>query len=137
MNSADFETFVMALPNVQCVKNFGYSLFFVGDDHRLPFVSIAHSDNDFDNVSNLDREGVFRLNIGVSKATFNDLNSCLPDGEIDFSMVNVFLPHPHYASQHFVCILNPDGDHVVRTKQLIKEAHAIAESIHQRKKDRR
>jgi len=73
MKHSDLETFVAALPNVQRVDNFGYSFFFVGDDHRLPFVTIANSDNEYDNVSNLNREGVFRVNIGVSKDTFQKL----------------------------------------------------------------
>ncbi|MGI0014309.1 MAG: DUF6194 family protein [Nitrososphaera sp.] len=58
MTQAEVEAFVAELENVQRVENFGYSFFFVGDDHRLPFVTIANSDNDFDNVSNLNRDGV-------------------------------------------------------------------------------
>ena len=60
MTQAEVEAFVAALENVQREENFGYSFFFVGDDHRLSFVTIANSDNEFDNVSNLNREGVFR-----------------------------------------------------------------------------
>jgi hypothetical protein len=133
MNQVDFEAFTMELPNVQRVDNFGYSFFFVGNDDRLPFVTIADSDNDFDDVSNLDREDVFRLNIGVSKETFNNLIPCPSDGDIDYSILNVFLPHPHYARQHFVCILNPIDDNVEITKRLIVEAHSIAEDRFQRK----
>jgi hypothetical protein len=133
MNQVDFETFTMELPNVQRVDNFGYSFFFVGNDNRLPFVTIADSDNDFDDVSNLDREDVFRLNIGVSKETFNNLIPCPSDGDIDYSILNVFLPHPHYARQHFVCILNPIDDNVEITKRLIVEAHSIAEDRFQLK----
>lgn len=53
----------MGLPDVQREESFGYAFFFVGDDHRLPFVTIADSDSEYDRVSDLDREGVFRLNI--------------------------------------------------------------------------
>ena len=66
MNQAEVEDFVAKLDNVQREVNFGYTFFFVGDDHRLPFVTIAGSDNDYDRVSNLNREGVFRINIGIS-----------------------------------------------------------------------
>lgn len=134
MKQTDFEAFVNGLPNVQSEEKFGYSFFFVGSDHRLPFVTTTDSDNEYDDVSNLDREGVYRLNIGVSKETFNDLVSDQLDGDVDYAMLNVFLPHPHYSRQHFVCILNPAGDNVEKTKQLINEAHSIADKRLQRKK---
>jgi hypothetical protein len=125
MNQSEVETFVANLDNVQQEENYGYKFFFVGDDHLLPFVTIANSDNDYDSVSNLSREGVFRINIGVSRATFDSLVSS--DAEnIDYSALNTFLPHPEYAKQNWVCILNPSDENVAVTKQLITEAHAIA-----------
>ncbi|MBD0380952.1 DUF6194 family protein [Paenibacillus sedimenti] len=127
MNQADFEVFIMDLPNVQRQDNYGYSFFFVGDDRRFPFVTIADSDNDYDNLSNLNRVDVFRLNIGVSKETFNNLIADQLNKGIDYSVLNEFLPHPQYSRQHFVCILNPDGENAEKTKQLIIEAHLIAE----------
>jgi len=133
MRQADLEAFLASLPNVQRVENLGYTFFFVGDDHRIPFVSIAHSDNEFDDVSNLDREGVFRVNIGVSKETFNNLFDQSDSANIDYSVLNVFLPHPHYSRQRFICILNPGDDNAEATKRLMVEAHSIAEARVQRK----
>jgi len=52
---------------------------------------------------------------------------------VDYSVLDVFLPHPDYSKQHFVCILNPSGEHVETTKQLIIEAHSIAAARLQRK----
>jgi len=126
MRQADFEALIMGLPNVQTEDNFGYAFFFIGDDHRFPFVTIADSDNDFDIVSNLNREGVYRLNIGVSKETFRRLTASLKDEDIDYTALNVFLPHPHYAKQNFVCSLNPEGDNAGETKRLVEEAYSIA-----------
>lgn len=133
MNQAEIETFINQLANVQQEENFGYAFFFVGDDHRLPFVSIADADNDFDNVSNLNRVGVFRVNISVSKATFQNLVGESSGESVDYALLNVFLPHPHYARQHFVCILNPAGENDELTRQLILEAHSLAEARLQRK----
>ena len=133
MTQAEVEAFVAELENVQRVENFGYSFFFVGDDHRLPFVTIANSDNDFDNVSNLNREGVFRINIGVSKETFKKLIAEPSSERVDYSVLDVFLPHPDYSRQHFVCILNPSNENVETTKKLIVEAHSIAAVRLQRK----
>jgi Family of unknown function (DUF6194) len=97
MNQSDLETFVAALPNVQREDNFGYSFFFVGNDHRLPFMTIANSDNEYDNVSNLNREGVFRVNVGVSKDTFQKLVGQVDKDSVDYSALNVFMPHPDYS----------------------------------------
>lgn len=128
MNQADVEAFVAGLDSVQREENFGYIFFFVGDDHRLPFVTIAQSDYDYDNVSNLNREGVFRINIGVSKETFESLVADSGSENIDYSVLDTFLPHPDYAKQHWVCILTPSQEHEEATKQLIVEAHSIAAS---------
>jgi len=49
------EVFVAELENVWREVNRGISLF------------IANSNNDFGNMSNFDREAVFRINFGVSK----------------------------------------------------------------------
>lgn len=61
--------------NVETADNFGYTFFFYGADHMLPFATLAVADYDYDRFSNLDRPGVFRLNIGVSKQTFAELGS--------------------------------------------------------------
>jgi hypothetical protein len=132
MDQADLEAFVSELPEVQREESFGYTFFFVGDDHRLPFVTFANSDNDFDDVSKMDREGVFRVNIGVSKETFKSLTSRSDTEDIDYSVLDVFLPHPHYSRQHFVCILNPVDENAEETKRLIVEAHSIAEARYRR-----
>src|SRR5919108_1666592 len=42
--------------------------------HRFPFATIVTKDyGDFDRASNLDRPGVFRLNVGVRKETYRSL----------------------------------------------------------------
>lgn len=124
MNQQQVETFVETLDNVQREENYGYHFYFVGNDHRLPFVTFANTDQDFDNVSNLNREGVFRVNIGVSKETFDSLVGVMENP--DYTVLNVFLPHPDYAKQHWVCILNPAGENEALTQKLIREAHSIA-----------
>ena len=133
MTQEEIEAFVATLDNVQRVENFGYSFFFVGDDHRLPFVSIADSDNDFDSVSNLGRDGIFRINIGVSRETFESLLADSSTENVDYSVLDVFLPHPHYSKQRFVCILNPSGENAETVKRLIVEAHSIAAARLQRR----
>jgi hypothetical protein len=126
MIQADVEAFVEALENVQREENYGYVFYFVGEDHRLPFTTIAETDNEYENVSQLSREGVYRVNIGVSKATFDSLVGSADMEKMDYAALNVFMPHPDYAKQHFVCILNPSGENETTTKRLIVEAYSLA-----------
>ena len=133
MDQAEVAAFVSSLENVQQTENFGYIFFFIGDDDMVPFVTIAHTDNEYEKVSNLNREGVFRINIGVSRQTFNTLISEFPSEPIDYTVLNTILPHPDYARQNFICVLNPAGANIAKTKQLIAEAHDLALARFQRK----
>lgn len=125
MNQAEVEAFVEALDNVQREENFGYIFYFVGEDHLVPFVSIAASDNEYDKVSNLNREGVFRINIGISRTAYDEVVGHISSEDVDYTTLNVFLPHPEYAKQNFVCILNPSGENAELTKKLMVEAHDL------------
>ena len=113
---------------VETAQNFGYTFFFYRSDHKMPFATLAASDNDYDRVSNLDRPGVFRLNIGVSKETFQSLFST--DGvtlsDYDFTALDRIMPHPEYAAQYFVCVLSPSEATFQAIKPLLAEAYAIA-----------
>jgi hypothetical protein len=62
------------------------------ESRRFPFATIVTQDyGDFDDLSDLDRPGVFRLNIGVSKETYRSL---FPgDGEHDFTALDRLMPH--------------------------------------------
>ena len=68
------------------------------------------------------RAGVFRLNIGVSKATFERLVGSMTDP--DYAAFGVVLPHPTYAKQLWISILNP-SDETFRevVMPLLDEAH--------------
>ena len=93
--------------------------------HRFPFATIVTKDyGEFDNASNLDRDGVFRLNIGVSKATYSSLFG--GEGEHDFSELDRLLPHPVYGANHWVCVLNPSDSTFHELAPLLSEAYEIA-----------
>lgn len=114
---------------VQVSNNFGYTFFFYGDDHRLGFITIANSDNEYDRVSNLDREGVYRLNIGVSRQTFQSLfgSNKIDVSSYDFTVLDTIMPHPDYAPQSYICILNPTETTFAELKPLLAEAYEIAQ----------
>lgn len=120
------------LPNVTTLDNFGYRFFFYGTDQVLPFVTIAASDNEHDKISDLDRDGVFRVNIGISKDTYNKLFADSKT-EWDYTELNRFMPHPDYAAQHFICVLNPEEDRLSETIRFIEEAHLVAKNRFDRK----
>lgn len=99
---------------------------------RLPFATIVTKDyGEFDNTSQLDRPGVFRLNIGVSRDTIRALFGHAPgeDGAentaYDFAALDRLMPHPVYAPQSWVCVVNPSPETFEAVKPLLAEAHSI------------
>jgi hypothetical protein len=105
------------------------------DKQRFPFATIVTKDyGDFDNASNLNREGVFRLNVGVSRETFRSLFADdVTDETYDFTALDRLLPHPVYGRQSWVCVLNPSADTFERVKPLLREAYEIAVAWVQRR----
>ncbi len=107
---------------------------------RFPFATIVTKDyGEFDCASNLNRPGVFRLNIGLSQATFRSLfGSPTPssggadaaDTGPDFSALDRLLPHPVYAPQSWVCVLNPSVATFDTLKPLLAEAYDRAVKRH-------
>ena len=89
--------------------------------HWPNFATLVTSD-EYDTFSNLARPGVYRLNLGLSKATFDSVVGGVSDP--DYTALDRLMPHPVYALQHWVSILNPSEetfDTVV--KPLLDEAH--------------
>jgi hypothetical protein len=104
------------------------------DNRRFPFATVVIKD-DYDQASQLHREGVFRLNVCVSKETFRKLfgepqaksgtNGAAADVH-DFTALDTLMPHPVYAAQSWVSVLNPADATLDAAKQLLAEAYEIA-----------
>jgi hypothetical protein len=93
------------------------------DRHRFPFATIVTKDyGDFDNSSNLNRPGVWRLNVGVSRDTFKQLFPD-PDATYDYTQLDRVMPHPVYAPQSWVCVLNPSEATFASVEPLLGEAY--------------
>lgn len=112
--------------------------------HQFPFATIVTKDyGDFDNTSHLDRPGVFRLNIGISRDTFRALFGYAPgedsteNADYDFAALDRLMPHPVYAPQLFVCVLNPSPETFETVKPLLAEAYSIVAARHARKQTTR
>ena len=105
-------------------------------DNRWPFATIVVSDYPgFDESSKLHRPGVFRLNIDVGRAAFAQLLGYPPAAhadhadEFDYAALDRLLPHPAYATQAWVSILNPDQTRS-QAQALLTQAHARAAARH-------
>lgn len=131
MNEAAIASHITdTFPGVETTEAFGYMFFFYDSERKLPFATLAASDNDYDRGSNLDRPGVFRLNIGVSKQTFQQLFGAdkVDLSGYDLTALDAIMPHPDYAPQFFVCVLNPDEATFGRVQTLLAEAYGLAVS---------
>ena len=100
----------------------GATFFSLDESHWPNFATIVTGEA-FDDGSNLSRPGVFRLNIGaLSRETFQRLVGGVSDP--DFTELDRLLPHPVYAKQRWVAILNPGArsfEEIV--KPLLAETH--------------
>jgi uncharacterized protein DUF6194 len=103
-------------------------------ERQFPFATIVTGDH-YDSVSELNTPGAYRINIGLTKATYvasfgaaptqRDAGGVLDTG-FDYAAVDTVMPHPIYASQHWVCVVNP-GEATLETVQtLLAEAHRFA-----------
>ena len=113
---------------IQIENNFGYTFFFYSTYHTLPFATLISADYEYDRVSNLDRPGVFRLNIGVSKPTFQSLfgTGKIDVSTYDFTALDTIMPHPEYAAQSFLCVLSPSDATFQKLRPLLTEAYELA-----------
>lgn len=98
-------------------------------ERRFPFATIVLRNTDGAR-SLLDRPGVYRLNVGVRRSQFVELLGLSPSevqdapSPPDHSALDRLLPHPVYAAQSWVSILNPGPATADLALELIGDAHA-------------
>lgn len=95
-------------------------------DAGFPFATIVTQDQPgFDEGSDLDRPGAFRVNlqVGRSRAAELGVGPEHRDG-VDHAEVDRLLPHPVYAAQGYVSVVNPGRATSELVLQLLGEAHA-------------
>ncbi len=121
---------------VETTTAYGYTFFFYGQERKLPFATLASTDNEYDRVSKLDRPGVFRLNIGVRKSTFQALfgTNNVDVSAYDYAALDMIMPHPEYAAQSWICVLSPsDAAFHHSVHPLLAEAYDVAVERHSRR----
>ncbi len=152
MTEDELIDFIAGLPGVAAVTAseadgapevaWGDSFFFydpedVPAERKFPFATIVTKDYDgFDMASNLNRHGIYRLNLGVGRFRFEELVGYPPaqhaahEEDFDYSALDCVLPHPAYATQAWVSILNPGDKTSALARSLIVEAHSRAVERH-------
>ncbi len=103
-------------------------------DYRMPFATLMTSDA-YDRASDLSRPSVYRLNIGVSPETYRSLFGAKPprsdpegdkESGHDFTALDQVMPHPVYAPQFWLCVLNPSEETFQSVRPLLAEAYERA-----------
>jgi hypothetical protein len=127
--------------NVREVEAGGDFFFMYKEEEKFPFATIVTSDNHFDSVSNLNRDGFYRLNIGIDKPTFQQLFASIPakagiggyvDSGIDFTAEDTLFPHPFYGTMYWVSIVNPTADSYPRLKEFLDYAYGKAKTSYEK-----
>jgi hypothetical protein len=127
MDETSIREYILAsFPDIGVTDAGGDSYFFTDPKKMHPFATLVTSDA-HDQVSDLNRPGVYRLNVGVSKQTFGTLfgsdQADAGEGGFDFSTLDRIMPHPVYGKMYWVCVLNPGAATLEAVKGLLAEAY--------------
>jgi hypothetical protein len=151
MDASEMTRYIEGFDGVRAVEGNGDTFFLYDPDgnlppeRQLPFATVVTGDH-YDTVSQLGRSNTYRLNVGLTKATYVALFGAPPtrhdaDGVLetgyDYAAVDTVVPHPTYASQYWVCVVNP-GDTTRQTvRTLLAEAYEFAARKHANREARR
>ena len=117
-------TILERYPETDLIEAMGAKFFSLDPEKHWPnFATIVTTDeHDEGAPSQLSRPGTFRLNLGVGKETFQRLVGSTSGP--DYAAFDTILPHPVYAKQRWISILNP-SDATFRdvVLPLLAEAH--------------
>ncbi len=140
MTPDDIIKFVLRrYPGTIEVVSWGERSVFHNPNRALPrgvyFLTVKENNGPNDKASLLDRDGVFRVNFGVEKQTFERLfgtrPSRPPKGGVvatkhDFAALDLLMPHPVYGWMGWLSVLSPSEETFASVLPLIDEAHALA-----------
>jgi hypothetical protein len=114
-----------------------------GDDREFPFATVVTKDYPgFDTTSQLDREGVFRLNFSLGRREYERLLGHGPADydrhreEYDAAAIGVLVPHPTYAVQGWVSIVCSGDVPSAPATELLTFAYERAAQRHRRRQAR-
>lgn len=106
-------------------------------------LTVKEKDGNNDRSSQLNRNGTFRVNLGLRKPTFQKLFGELPKrpakGSVvgmsyDFTNTDTIMPHPVYAWIGWICVLNPTIETFESLKTYIQESYEFAKEKFSKRK---
>jgi hypothetical protein len=107
-------------------------------EKRFPYATIVVNDYPgFDEASSLKRPGVFRVNVWVSRDTFEEQTAADDVSAIDYTVLDKVIPHPVYGPQSWLSVLNPGPVTEDTVKDLLLEAHHRARNRYEKQSTRR
>ncbi|MFJ9821552.1 DUF6194 family protein [Streptomyces sp. NPDC101151] len=102
-----------------------------------PFATVVIKNYPGDEASLLDRPDTFRVNISAGKETFIRWTGHAPrepaTTEFDPSATDTVIPHPVYGTGGWLAVVNPGPRTEEATRELLRTAHHLARSRHQRR----
>ncbi len=132
---------------VVLVSSWGERGIFYNPDGKLKrgiyILTIKEKDGDNDKASKLDRDGIYRVNTGVRRETFEIMFGTVPgrpckggvvDMNYDFTAVDRIMPHPVYGWMGWICALSPSDRLFEELKPLIGEAYEYAKEKYKKRK---
>jgi hypothetical protein len=95
--------------------------------NRQPYATIVTKNYPDDTLSRLGSDGRWRLNIHVGSREFAELLGYPPGeidpSEVDYSAVDVFIPHPLYGTSGWVAVVVPGPATIDRALEALRHAH--------------
>ncbi|BFP42084.1 DUF6194 family protein [Flavobacteriaceae bacterium GF1] len=122
--------------DIVVTNTYGERSFFYNPSGLLPkgiyFTTIKESDGPNDKASHLDRNGTYRISIGIGKSRYQKLFGATPkrapkggvvDIDFDFTSVQTLMPHPVYAWMGWVAMNNPSKNQLKTLENLLDIAY--------------
>jgi hypothetical protein len=95
-------------PETDVVQAMNAWFFSLDAEKHWPNYATLVTTDEHDEASNLSRRGAFRLNLGVDRETFERV-AAEAGPDLDHSAFDRVMPHPVYAAQRWICIVNPSS----------------------------
>lgn len=139
--SRDFiiDTITKQFSGLKVDRNWGEIGLFYNPDNLLKkgiyLLTFKEKNGANDQSSNLDRDGFYRLNLGISKKSFIELFGSIPkrppaggviDMNFDFSQTDTIVPHPIYGWMAWICVVNPTEISFKKILPLIEEGYNLS-----------
>lgn len=99
------------------------------------FCTIKEKNGDNDKASDLDRDGVFRVSLGVGADVYIEqlgkkpkrpAKGCIIDTGHDFTALDEIMPHPIYGWMSWIQVLNPSDKTFANMQPMIQTAYELA-----------